>query len=316
MANDGPLERTPPPAQRLRRFATALGIRKALKALVGTLGFDLVKRHPYSPVPDVGSLHEDVWTRRSALGGLQLDPEAQLAFIEGRLAPHIAAWSPPRGRTATLNDFFLDNGTYGPVDAELLYAMIREARPARVLEIGSGFSSLVIGEALAANRADGAAGRHEIVDPFPASCCYEMGGADALREVAELKEISATEVPLESFETLAAGDILFVDSTHTVKVGGDVNWLVLDALPVLQPGVLVHFHDVYLPWEYPRESVERHERYWGEQYLLQAFLAFNERFEVVLAAQLLTRDFGPRLARTIPSTEGASPLALWLRRVG
>ncbi len=302
--------------KRFRGLATALGFRAILKAVVRFLGFDLVKHHPYSPIPDVKSVPDDVWSRRSTLAGLRLDPESQLGLLETSLAPYIAEWSPRRQQPAGGDGFYLENGTYGPVDAEILYGLVRYTKPSRVLEVGSGFSSLVINEAITANSVEGSRARHEIVDPYPASCCYEMGGANALRRVAELKEISMTDVPLASFAALTKGDVLFVDSTHTVKVGGDVNWAVLDVLPVLQPGVLVHFHDVYLPWEYPREFVEKNERYWGEQYLLQAFLAFNDAFEVVLAAQLLAREYQPRLEAVIASAAGASPSAFWIRRIG
>jgi hypothetical protein len=126
----------------------------------------------------------------------------------------------------------------------------------------------------------------------------------------------ATDIALEEFAALDAGDVLFVDTTHTVKTGGDVNYLVLEALPALSPGVLVHFHDIFLPWEYPRLWLEK-ELYWAEQYLLQAFLAFNPRFEVLFAAHHLSRAAPDRLARTVPSFRpGKWPGAFWLRVTG
>jgi predicted O-methyltransferase YrrM len=302
--------------KRLRGFATRVGVRGVLKRLMRWAGFDLVKRHFYSPVPDLANLPDAFWSRRSRLGGVTLDADAQLGWIEGELAAHIAEFDPPRHQLPGQTGFYLDNGTYGPVDAELLYGLVRHGNPRRVVEIGSGFSSLVIGAALEANRRAGAQPSYEIVDPWPGSASYEMGGEAALRRIADLRKVSVTELPVDEFRALGANDILFVDATHTVKIGGDVNRIVLDILPALAPGVLVHFHDVFLPWEYPREWVERKEWYWAEQYLLQAFLAFNDSFEVLLAAHFLAREHNDRLARSIPSAPGSFPLALWARRTG
>lgn len=302
--------------KRARMAAHAIGLRSLLKQGAGRLGFDMVNRHFYSPIPDVAALPDRFWERRSALGGLAWDPDAQLAFVREHLAAYVEEFTPPRDAPRPGSLFYLDNGTYGPVDAELLYAMIRWSRPARVVEVGSGFSSLVIGEALAANRARGAAGALEIIDPWPASASFDMGGEDALRRVGALRLESVLHVPLDEFRSLRSGDILFVDTTHTVKVGGDVNRIVLDILPVLAPGVIVHFHDVFLPREYPRDWVERQEWYWAEQYLLQAFLAYNDAWEVLVATHHLAVDRAAELTPLVPSAAGARPLALWIRRSG
>jgi hypothetical protein len=131
----------------------------------------------------------------------------------------------------------------------------------------------------------------------------------------EVQALGATEVMHEAFEALTEGDILFVDTTHTVKTGGDVNRVILDVLPSLRPGVVVHFHDIFLPWEYPRSWVEDARLYWAEQYLLQAFLAFNTEFEVIFPAQAVTRAFPARVGQAITSyRDGISPGAFWLRR--
>ncbi len=113
---------------------------------------------------------------------------------------------------------------------------------------------------------------------------------------------------------LRAGDILFVDTTHTVKLGGDVNRIVLDLLPLVAPGVLVHFHDIFLPGDYSRGHIAN-AHYWNEQYLLQAFLIGNSGWEVVVGAQGIARHAPERLAAVIPSFgPGVSPAAFWIRR--
>ena len=125
-------------------------------------------------------------------------------------------------------------------------------------------------------------------------------------------------MPLSEFEALEAGDVLFCDTTHTVKLGSEVNYLILEVLPRLAPGVLVHFHDVFLPWEYPRKWPLQSRWYWSEQYLLQAFLAFNPAFEILFASQLATRAEPERVAALIPGfVPGSSvPASFWIKRSG
>jgi predicted O-methyltransferase YrrM len=241
--------------------------------------------------------------------------EGQLRFLDDELRPFLAEFDPPRASTQQPGRFYLDNGSFESVDAELLYAMVRRYEPRRIIEVGSGFSSLVIGAALAANRAAGSVTAYEIIDPYPASGSADLGGRETLERFATLREETVTEIPLDAFADLGDGDILFVDSTHTVKLGSDVNRMVLDVLPSLAAGVVIHFHDVFLPFEYPREWVTEEGYYWAEQYLLQAFLAFNRSFEVLVAASLLARDHPDRLGDLIPSfAGGAAPGSLWLRR--
>lgn len=270
---------------------------------------DIVPRNYYSPVPDPHALPDHIWTRASRLGGLDFDPDAQLKFLARDLGPLISEWTPALEPTGRAGDFYLHNPTYGSVDGEVLYAMVRLFKPGLIMELGSGRSSLVIADACNRNRSDGSPVDHEVFDPYP--------WLDGLSEAAvNVKQISATEIPMAEFERLRAGDILFVDTTHTVKVGGDVNYLILDVLPALAPGVLVHFHDIFLPWEYPREWLVDEHFYWTEQHLLQGFLAFNREFEVLLSAHAVAKLSPAEVGRVIPSfTPGVRPGAFWLRRV-
>ena len=196
------------------------------------------------------------------------------------------------------------------MDADLLYATVRSARPRLVIEVGSGFSTLVLDQAARRNAEDGAPARLVTIDPYPSPLIAPLE--------TELHPVRGTEVPLSEFEALEAGDILFCDTTHTVKLGSEVNYLILEVLPRLAPGVLVHFHDVFLPWEYPRKWPLRSRWYWSEQYLLQAFLAFNPAFEILFASQLATRAEPERVAGLIPGfVPGSSvPASFWIKRSG
>jgi len=272
------------------------------------VGFHLVRKHFYSPIPDLRELPPSVWQRESSLPGIHFDPNRQLDYVSSELAGYLAEFRPPAMPAGALVESFWDNDLYQSVDSELLYAMIRCHQPRRVIEIGSGYSTLVSASACDENRHRG----HEVElvsnDPFPQAMLPNVGG------VSRLVPRGATDIPLEEFSELTAGDVLFIDTTHTVKLGGDVNYLVLEVLPILNSGVIVHIHDIFLPWEYPRSwALER--RHWTEQYLVQAFLCFNRAYEILASAQALARHFPGRLSELISSYDGnASPKALWMRR--
>jgi hypothetical protein len=170
---------------------------------------------------------------------------------------------------------------------------------------------MVIAAALGANDPEGEPARHLVIDPFPQ---FDLIGGIA--RPFELVEGSVTNVHLSEFEKLAANDILFVDTTHTVTVGGDVTFLILDVLPALRPEVHVHFHDIFMPYEYPRTFFEQGYN-WAEQYLVQAFLQFNAEFEVLAPLHLLAVEREAafrRLDMTAPRSSRDCG-SFWIRRI-
>jgi hypothetical protein len=273
--------------------------------------YDIVERNFYSPIPNLEMLPDDIWKRRSRLGGIDLRVEEALELIEGELAPFIAEMDVPIEGPQPPGTFFLQNENYESVDAELLYAFVRARKPKRVVELGSGFTTLLIGEAARRNLSEGAAVEHLAFDPYPRAQIF----GEQPPPPTVFEPLPATEVPPERLAELEAGDILFVDTTHTVKLGSDVNHIILDVLPALAAGVLVHFHDIFLPGEYPQAWFEQMDYFWAEQYLLQAFLAFNDAFEVVVPAGAVAGDYAARLDAAVPSfTPGRRPGAFWITR--
>ena len=122
------------------------------------------------------------------------------------------------------------------------------------------------------------------------------------------------DVDLAFFQSLESGDCLFIDSSHVVKTGGDVNFLFLEVLPRLKPGVLVHIHDIFFPFEYPREWITEQRRFWTEQYLLQAFLSFNIEFEVLVSSNYLQTYHSAELEQIFPLTKPWQGGSFWMRR--
>jgi predicted O-methyltransferase YrrM len=279
-------------------------------------GWHLTPNSYLSTIPDTRQLGAALWTDQSELPGIDMrDPEqvALLHRIVELFGPEFDAL--PRTAAAP-GRFHLDNGAFESVDAELYHAMIRMHRPATVLEIGSGWSTLLALDALRANRAEGAAGRLVAVEPYPYD--FLTDAVAAAPELAELRAVPVQEVPLEAFTALVAGDILFIDSSHVLKIGSDVRYELLEVLPRLAPGVLVHVHDIFLPGEYPREWVLGAEhRFWNEQYLLQAYLAGNRGVEVLWGANWMHRRHPEELQKAFSSYDMGSrnPGSFWLRTV-
>jgi hypothetical protein len=290
------------------RLAAAATLRRVARAG----GYDLVRRDFYSPIPAVPPEDDPVWTSPASLVGVRLDVDEQLRFLETTLRPYLAEFHPSADAPAD-GSFFLWNGYYQAGDAEVLYAMVRHLKPRRILEIGSGYSTLVTAAACSRNSADGHPGFFTAVDPDPRVEVARLAdGPDrVLRTVAQ-------QLPLEMFLELDDGDILFVDGSHSVKIGSDVNFLVLDVLPRLRPGVVVHFHDIFLPYQYPRAWYER-GTFLAEQYLLHAFLVDSTSYEIVFAAHAVARAHGGRLVELIPSLAARRdhyPAAFWMVRAG
>ena len=271
------------------------------------LGLQVVLKTYYSPIPDLAQLPDGVWDARDPLRGIVLDLDAQMAFVESDLAGHIAElkWGTDVAREHSYDP---GNDSYPLVDARMLYAMVRHLRPTRIVELGSGQTTRVMAQACRENVRDGAPAQLRAFDPFPTAV------DDGLPGLAELVRVKAQDIPDDVFTELEAGDVLFVDTTHTVKIASDVNHIILRVLPLLQPGVIVHIHDIFLPYEYPRFFFADYALYWAEQYLLQAFLAFNSDFEVLCAVYALGREQSARMAATGALAAGEIGSSFWIRR--
>lgn len=287
--------------RRVHESAAAVAAYRALRRGAARVGLDVVAKTFYSPIPDLRRLPAGAFERVSELPGIDWDLERQLDFLREDVAPAMAAFDAPDG--------YDPDSAYNAADAAVLHGMVRALRPGRIVELGSGQSTLVMARAARANAADGDPCLLESFDPYPGVAQPPLPG------LARLARIPAQEVPLSVFESLRAGDVLFVDTTHTVKLASDVNFVVLEVLPRLAEGVVVHLHDIFLPYEYPRTWLEDFGLYWTEQYLVQAFLALNGGYEVLAAVHALQRERSVAMRALLPAVVGARVGgAFWLRR--
>jgi predicted O-methyltransferase YrrM len=245
--------------------------------------------------------------------GLNMREPDQLELVK-QFANYRAEYDAlPIERTDQPYQFYHNNGLYGWVDAIFLYCILRVFNPRRVYEIGSGYSTLLAAQALAVNASEAPqSGYRELVaiEPYPRDFLAGLPG------LTRIIRVPVQQVDLAEFEQLDANDVLFIDSSHVLKAGSDVQHEYLEILPRLQPGVLVHAHDIFLPREYPEQWLRQKQRFWNEQYLLQAFLAFNEAFEVVLSAAYLHTERPHVLSAACSFYDPAqgSPGSFWFRR--
>jgi len=261
------------------------------------VGFHVVPIHFYEPIPDTRSLPESTWAKPSDLVGIEMNEPSQLKLLDAFREQFGAEF----GAIPTGPQF-------GSVDREILYCMVRHLRPSVVLEVGSGTSTRISADALARNGSGGLIA----IEPYPDET-VRNGIPGLIRLIAT----PVQQVQLSEFESLGENDILFIDSSHVMKIGSDVQFLYLDVLPRLKAGVVIHIHDIFLPADYPRSWVMDNATFWNEQYVLQAFLAFNSAFEVLWAGSFMNMKYPERLESAFPSyTRGqTSPGSIWIRKV-
>ncbi len=272
----------------------------------------------YSPLPSLKEARrreQAIWAEPAReLPAIDLNEPHQLARFDefAKFYPEL----PFREEPADGLRYYLQNEWFGDADAILLYSMIRHARPRRIIEVGSGFSSAVMLDT------------NDLFFGGDIACTFIEPNAERLlsllnasdREKHAVVEKEVQDVELELFGSLGPNDILFIDSSHVTKLHSDVNWLFFRVLPALTRGVLVHFHDIFYPFEYPKDWLFVDRRGWNEAYLLRAFLQYNTAFQIEFFNAFMVRYFRERFAREMPrwvQEPPGSPWAssIWLRKV-
>ena len=303
--------------RRLRRVAKELSQRAFL--LGDRAGIHVLPKHYYSSVPDHAWLrdHASLWQRRASLPGVRWNHDEQLARLEAICTdfyPEVRGLASYRRLASTS----LGPG-YGPIESQVLHCFLRATAPARVVEVGGGMSSAVIAEAVRRNAKDGrAASRIRTVEPWPSAALRALPGV-------ELLPVRCEEAPPTLWQELGAGDLVFVDSSHAVKTGSEVPYIFLEVVPSLSPGVVVHVHDVTLPYLYSPSLLAGYLDP-QETALVAALLTDNERLEVACCLSALHHDRPAELQAVLSDyrpqpmsagleavPEGHFPSSLWLR---
>lgn len=272
-----------------------------------SIGVLPIRRHYYEPFAHPGDLSRPLEQQRS-LPGIEWNVDGQLQFLTelGYAAEIGDLMTPSTSRT----EFRLNNGSFESGDAEYLYQLIRAKKPRRIIEIGSGHSTLIAQRAVRRNSEEDQryACEHVCIEPFEAPW-LEQAGVTVIRKRVE-------NVDTGLFARLERDDLLFIDSSHVIRPQGDVVTEYLEILPLLKPGVLVHVHDVFSPRDYLREWVVDRMWLWNEQYLLEAFLTNNDSWKIVGALNLLHHSHFEELRRVCPYlTRDREPGSLYMQRI-
>lgn len=271
------------------------GIRERIRARAERLAFHLGHRlmrrwlahevgHFHSPLCHPGELaarRATLWQGAGDMPGVDLDIGGQRRLLRDIFPPLLTEFAYPVASTDP-HAYIIDNPQFQQADARSLFALLRHWRPRRVIEVGSGYSTLLMADVN--RRLLGGTMDITAIEPYPRDFLRDLPGLAALR----IEGVQDT--PDAVFDTLADGDVLFIDSSHVLKTGSDLTHLLTRVLPRLRSGVRVHLHDVFLPDEYPPHWVLDLNRSWNEQYALHAILANGSRYRVLYGTQFaLTR---------------------------
>lgn len=273
------------------------------------IGVHVRSSHYYHPTYADADLPADVTSPRS-LPGLDLAEERQLALLASfRFQDELAGLV---ANTGSPLDFTYENNQYSHGDADSLYSMIRHFKPRRFFEIGSGNSSRVAHQAMARNKTDDPTYycRHVCIEPYEMPWLEQLG-PQIIRERVQ-------DLPLDLFDELEAGDILFIDSSHVIRPFGDVLIEFQQIIPRLAAGVLVHVHDIFTPRDYPEKWLRDERRLWNEQYLLEVLLTNSGRYRTLLALNWMNYRHPEAVCDAFPilRKHSSEPGAYWFEVLG
>lgn len=272
--------------------------------------------HYYSPVCDPAELlprSGELWPAAPPeIVGIDFNDASHRRILEDAFARYYGDFDYPEDGAddADLTHYYIGNSQFSWLDARSLFVLLRQFRPVRVIEVGSGYSSLLMADVNL--RFLGGACDIRCIEPYPRA--FLQRGLPGIAEVI-VEKVQA--VPMARFDTLQAGDLLFIDSSHVCKTGSDVNHLYFEVLPRLKPGVLVHIHDIHLPAEYPSEWVITENRSWNEQYLLRALLMHSRAFRVVFGCNYAWLKHPDLVSKALglPPGQGYGGGSFWIERV-
>jgi hypothetical protein len=267
-----------------------------------------ILRHYYEPLFHGDDLKYPLADERE-LPGIDFNAKSQLALLRAFTYNDeiVQTFGAPGGASLFGHHFSVDNRAFRRGDIDLYYNLIRHFKPRRIIEIGSGFSTIVALAAIEKNQGEHHPCEITAVEPYPWFRHEKLQLIDQLVETLDL----------DFFRSLGENDVLFIDSSHMIRPQGDVLHEFLKILPILAPGVVVHVHDIFTPRDYLDRWVRTEVKFWNEQYLLEAFLTCNRQFEVLIAPNYLQIHHREELLACCPllaKDPNAAIHSFWMRR--
>ncbi len=268
--------------------------------------------HYYSPIFSIHEIkkHEQrIWKEKlpDVIPGIYLNTNYQLQLIRD-LSEYFSEM-PFMAQPQNELRFYFENDYYSYTDGIILYSMIRYFKPKRLIEVGSGFSSALM---MDTNEQffDGAI-HLEFIEPNPKRLYSLFKESD--KATIKVTEDLVQHIPVSKFQELENGDILFIDSSHVAKTGSDLNYILFEILPSLNKGVLIHFHDIFYPFEYPKEWVYG-GRNWNENYILRAYLMNSDSYKIIYFSDFMHKKH-PDSFTNMPLCYKNTGGALWLEKI-
>ena len=297
------------PAAIVMKLLRRTGVERfpVCRKVLASVGVFPIANHYYEPLTDFGLLIQPLDQQRR-LPGIEMNTEEQLALLKQfRFGEELRPFTAPRTDDLT---YSFGNGFFDSGDAEFLYNLVRLKKPRRVVEIGSGNSTLLVIEAIRRNKQEqpGYKCEHICVEPYEMPW-LERSGVTVRRERVERVEKSL-------FAQLETDDLLFIDSSHVIRPQGDVLCEFLEIMPALQKGVVVHIHDIFTPRDYPKNWVVDRVRLWNEQYLMEALLSGNPNWKIIGALNFLRHEHFDQLKAACPFlTPDREPASFYIEKV-
>jgi predicted O-methyltransferase YrrM len=276
-------------------------------------GFRLEPCDYYSPINSLVFLeqNEDLWATALAPRDIDWRLDHQMEVAQ-EVARHVLELADVPKTSPDPGEYCWNNNFWNNADALVQYGLLRSRKPRRIVEIGCGYSSLMMAKALLRNEQESPGHQPEVtmMEPNP-----RREIMSALPHNWTLIETILQRAPLAIFEALDRGDLVFYDGSHCSRVASDVNWFFFEVLPRLKPGILIHVHDIFFPRTYPREWLLDRRQSWNEQYVLQAFLMHNQAYQIEIVNAFLAH-FRPNELKEL--YQGIQPFwgaSFWMRKV-
>lgn len=263
------------------------------------LGYHILNSNFYSPIPFSKDLKEEHFAYKENIN-IDWREKNQIELLK-----NLEKYSSEFRQLVEDGSYSMKNTTFAFHDAPLYYCMIRHFKPRKIVEVGAGMSTIISGFATQKNENTSLTA----IDPFVSDSLKKQ-----FPKKIQMIEEPVQSIPISFFENLQENDFLFIDGTHVSKIGSDVNFLILEVLPKLQKGVIIHFHDIALPIDQPKKRIFYTLNFWNEQYLLHAFLIGNENFEVLFGNSYMSVKNKDELRNFYDTGTVPGGQSFWIRK--